>query len=386
MKKIFLLLTASFLLSFGAFAQDDQAWTLPQCIEYAQTHSPGVLQTRTQIASQQILENSQQNSWVPVVSLQGGFYKSFATTSTQRFNYPFAYAFASGMLYDGGARRANVKAVHSQIDALEANLDKALQDLTVQVSTLFLQAQFLQTQADLLRRKTDSTLSEQNATRLQQEADLAAMVDQYTQVRLSLARLIGAPDPIAFHVAPMESQALSEEQLVVPDPAQTEVPLDQFPSIRAAQSQVQASEYSLKAAKSNYLPKLSWSIQTGSYYIDYYQRQDWNAIYGPFARQAKEHFIFMPAVTLNLPVLNLVQTRNAVRQSRVMLDNSQQMLDVAQKQVSAEACQAYTTTLAARAKYLALAAQTTDSTDVNLQYAMYDYLIKRSILDFYLSR
>lgn len=389
MRKTILSILIGFMsVSFG-YAQE--GWTLDECIEYARQHSPGILSTRSQIDIQKVQADSRYSFLIPSIQAQVGFYTLISSNSMQSFNYPYSYLFVNGLIYDW-QQAANSDVLANTAQAMEYSLEQALHDLSVQVSTLFLQTMYMAEQENKMKEMLDTANFSTRLERLQIESNLADYQSQYINLRLTLAQLIGAPDPDQFNIAvPDDFNELSEKELEVPNPKLDNESVFSFPSVKAAQHNLKASESSLKVAKASKLPKLAWGIQTGSFYQNFFKPTDPETVLG-LRDQLVNHFTFLPQAYLLIPIANQGSTKKAKNQARLSILTSQNMLDESKKALIVESEKSYAQTLAARAKYLAVLEKSRQENPVSpgtlsdLIYARYDYLIKRNILDYYLNK
>lgn len=383
--RILKLFVMAGLLSVPVCAADILPWSLEQCLEYATTHNSGVLQASAQIEIQKTVVQSVKMNSIPNFNAQFGYMHNLSTMDTQRFKYPLAYIFANGTIFDGLIGINNINYQKAQVEVNEAYYEMAMHNLEVQISTIYLQAAFLEEQERLIKASLDTAHYSDETERLQAELQLADAVNQNTGVRLALAKLVGVPEPLEFRVNVLQTHELSEEELDIQEMLQDDSRVEDFPSVRYAKSSLKAMNYNLKIAKGSYSPTVSWTFQMGSYFVNYYEREDYQAIYGPFSRQLTDHFIVTPQINFFLPLSRIFKAKNSIRQQTLNVRNGERALDDAISQMKIEAMQAYTSVVAARAKYLLLAA-TADSSvtqQSNLLYACYDFLIKKHIYEYY---
>lgn len=180
------------------------------------------------------------------------------------------------------------------------------------------------------------------------------------------------------------------------------------PVIRAEEFRLKAYDWTIKNAKSGYMPTISLSGGIGTNYYTLSGTHN-----DSFADQMKHNFSQYVGLSLSVPIFNKFQNRNQVRSAQLSKINQELQLESAKKSLYKEIQQAYYNAVAAQEKYrsgsdaLSSAKKSYDlmlakyengkanitefnesrdsylSAESTLARARYEYLYSASLLDFY---
>jgi len=389
-------LTVALVLPLLLQAQT-KVWTLADCTSYAVNHSLTIKQRENQRRQQQIQLSTARNARLPDLNGQAGQNWSFGRGLTAENTYTntntSSTSFSLGTsvpLFTGFQIPNQIKLSQLNLEAATADLEKAKNDISVQVAQAYVQTLYDMEMAEVAWRQVaiDSAqvarlqalvdggkaslaeLSQQQAT-LAQSRLTATQADNSRRLSLlTLTQLLELPSPDGFAIArPAVAAKAGSAEAAMPSPdAIFAEALAVKPEILAEQLRLDATKHSINLAKVGHYPTLSFSGGLGS---NYYKTSGFHA--DNFGKQLSNNFSQYLGLSLNVPIFNRLQTRNAIRSARVERDNQQLMLDQTKKNLYKEIQQAYYNTVAAQAKYESSLAATKSADDAfTLMQAKYE--------------
>ena len=420
-----------------------QGWTLDSCISYAQQQSYSVIRANMAVKNAEIAERSARVSMSPSINASIGENLSFGlvegvnnvrenrTQSTTSFN-----ASVSMPLFTGLRITNQIKRTGAELQASLAEVESAKDDVELNVVSYYLQALYyremqqvqlrqLQLSEQLLERtqilvaegrQSESELYEVEAQVAQNRQLLAESENNYRLALVDLCQLINYKDVEAF-VSNFSSEStdlenfqfsISAPSLQTPDVIFAQA-LSNRPSIQAQQHRIEAQQYALREAKSDFYPQLNLNASWGTGYYHMF-----NANNPAFGNQFLNNGSEVVGLSLSIPIYNRMQVRHAVKRQQIALDeaklSAQELSDRLYKDIQS----AYYNALAARSKYeaaeksreagaKALEYATTKyelgslsayeyneaqtrlhRTEAELTQAKYEYLLRIRILEFYI--
>lgn len=442
MKKHILSFGLCLALGCTATLRAQQVWNLQQCIDYALSNNVTVRQRMVQINQQEIELNTSKNAWLPQVDLRvnqlfgfdnaAGASMDASTSMAAEGTATNVNVTASMPLFDGFKIKNQVKADKFLLSAATENLEAAKKDLAIQVATYYLQCLYYRGLADVSKHQVETSRqlvskatimvgegkrprSEQADAEAQLAADehqLAVDEGQFTLSLLSLAQALDLPDPENFSIiCDEQALGLSADTTLMASQDIYGESVASWPSIRAAEYSIQQQEAVLKVKRAGYYPTLSLSGTIGASYLN-----PRHTASDGFFDQMKDSRGEIIALNLNVPLFSRFQVRNGIRRTKVdilekklQLEDSKIRLrkdiqtayynaDVAkQKSVSAEkSCEANRISLDYEQKrYDAGRSTIFELLQANQKYvkaqqdalqSKYEYLIRKRILDMYLSK
>lgn len=411
-------------------------WTLKECINYAIDHSITVKQMQNTRAQQAIQLSTDKNSRLPDLNASASENISFGRGLTAQNTYEnhttSSTSFSIGTsvsLFDGNRITNNVKLSKLNLDAADADLDKARNDLSMNVAKAYIEVLNDMEQVDVARRQISidsiqverlqtmvnngkasvAELSQQKATLAQSLLTATTAQNSYRLALLDLSQLLELPSPEGFEIVRTDASNINPSGHVPtsPDIVYADA-LGIKPEVKAQQTRLEGTEYSIKIAKSALYPQLSFNAELGS---NYYKTSGYSA--DGFMKQLKNNFSQYLGLSLSIPIFNRFATRNNIRSAEINRNNEQLKLEDVKKTLYKEIQQVYYNALAAESKY-ASSRQAEESnedafaltkgkyengkaniTEFNeaknnllkaqsdLVQAKYEYLYQTSLLDFY---
>lgn len=433
-----LLLILAMTVSCGAASA--QTMTLQDCISYALEHNTGIEQQKLAEENQRVQLNTARNSRLPNLDAsvgQGwGFGRSTGRdgTTIDRTSSNTSFSVSSYMPIFTGFRIPNqIKSEEYSLKAASENLRLARRNVSVQVATYYLNALYYRGLVDVQRRQLDLDRSALDKARALYEAgrrpasevataeaqvalsehSLTDAVGNETLARLDLMQMLNLEGDVrTFAIVELDTTAavVADSSALMDCVTLFDQAVAEYPSILAAQYNLESSRYQLKAARSGYMPTLSLSASYSNGYNYIYDLDNMK-----FGKQLDLNGSEYVGLSLNIPIFDRFQTRNNLRQARLNIERQNTALIEARQSLNKEIQQAYWSAQKARDNF-ASAQKANASTTLAYQYesdryasgkgtaydlqqartrmekaqhdelqAKYEYLIRLKILESYLS-
>jgi outer membrane protein len=363
-------------VSFLGHAQEQKElpkeWSLRECIEYAHLHNISVLTQQNEVKTKQIDNNtakysrlpnlnasaSQSYNWGRTVSPKDN---SYSSTNSSNTNYGISTRVP---VFTGFKLHNQYKLSKVNLERALVSLDKAKDDLSIQIANQYLQVLFKQELEGIARRqvdlskqqleKTEKMLSvgkasradvvEAKARNAQDEMRLVEAVNNHKLALLDLAQLLQLPSPENFKLVAPERIIVD---LALPTMGEVyATAVMSRPEVRAANLKIKGGEYSVKIAKANYLPTLSFEagLSSGYYTIN-------GESVRTFSQQFNDNLRKYIGVSLSIPIFNRFETRNAIRKAKLSQANFQLELKDEKRKLFNEIQKAWFNADAAKSKY-----------------------------------
>jgi len=369
--KNFLTIAAAFFLAGTAVTARDRAWTLQECIAYAQEHNITLQQQGLQVTQQEIDLSSAKGSRLPQVSASTSENFSFGRGLTADNTYSNTNTTSTGLslgtsvpVFQGMKISNTIKQSELNLKAATADLEKAKDEISVNVAQAYVNILYDMEILDVANRQVgiDSLQLERlsamaqngkasQAQVAQQKAALGQSRLSATQARnnlnlavLDLSQLLELPSPEGFMIARPET-SLEGILLCNPEDIYAQA-IAVKPSVSAEQFRLDATDYTIKNAKASFLPSISASGGIGS---NFYTMS--SASSSSFYDQMKNNFSQYLGLSLTIPIFSGFQTRNQVKSAQLSRTNQILQLENVKKSLYKEIQQAYYNALAAQEKY-----------------------------------
>lgn len=436
------------LLLTTQLAGAQHRWTLDECIKYAIEHNISIQQGMVNIDVQGIVLEEARKSRLPSFDLMLGEQVSFGNynlstgvvnnddiegkpDSDRRddLSYTSARLAMTMPLFNGMALQNNIKANEALLQAATANLENARKDIGIQISTFYLECLYYQSLADvaeaqvgvskkLLERATLLVSQGRRPRSEQAEAESQLANDEYmladakgqaVLARVTLGHLLNLPEVDDFVLAGLD-EPFYDLSLLDPNLIYNNV-VEDYPSVRAAKSRIDAGKYQLKVAHASYYPQIALQGYISTFYVKLFQRE-LNVTKSSlnYFRDLMNEVI---GIQINVPIYHHREARNKVRRANLSVRNMELMLDDARQTLRKEIQTAYYNAEVSRNKLEAADKAVTSSlitvgyeeesysagrsnifdlqsaqqkslqAQQNAVRAKYEYLIRQRILDFY---
>ena len=334
------------LLGLAALPAFGQTWTLEDCVNYALEHSIDLQRQEHAIDRERLALQEGKWAFVPRLSASTSY-----TMSTGRVLDPTTYEFVktnytgnnsasvSGdvTLFEGGRKihalaraRLSLRAALLQEESLKYNLRIQIAGAFMDVLCAREQERIAGETVSLIESQLTRTQSlydagsvtETDVLQLQTQLsaarkDVSSALYAYDRARLALCDLLEWEDYAHFEVA--------EPGAMVPERHGGDVDsiLDNHPDIRAAALRKDLAGADYKLALAAISPRLSLSAGFGTSYSDARQKalfnEDGTLRYEayPFFEQYADNGSAYVSVSLSIPILNGLSTRNGIKRARI---------------------------------------------------------------------
>jgi outer membrane protein len=346
-------------------------WSLEECIQYAIDHNITVKQQDLHRQSQEIELNTARNSRLPdlngSVSENFSFGRGLTSENTYSNNNTTSTGFSLGSsvpVFQGLRIRNTIKESELNLQAATEDLERAKDDIRVQVAQAYVQILYNMELLDVALNQVsiDSMQVERLSEMLnngkasaaelaQQKATLGQSRLSATQARndlnislLDLSQLLELHNPEGFTIVRPEAE-IDDIMLTDPDEIYADA-ITAKPVVRAEEFRLKAYEWTIKNAKTGYMPTLSLSGGIGT---NYYTLSGVDN--DSFADQMKHNFSQYIGLSLSVPLFNKFQTRNQVRTAQLSKINQELQLESVKKSLYKEIQQAYYNAVAAQEQY-----------------------------------
>ena len=344
-------------------------WSLRQCCDYAVAHNIAIKQYENQRQQRELQLSTAKSSRLPDLNGSAGQNFSFGRGLTAQNTYTntntSSTSFSLGTsvpIFTGFQIPNTIQLNRLNLEAATQDLEKARNDIRMQVAQAYVQILYDMEISDVARRQisidsaqvarleallevgriSEAEVSQQRAA-LAQSQLTATQADNNRQLAiLTLTQLLELESPEGFSIVVPSN--LPVEILSGADAVYAEA-LAVKPEVQAEQLRLQATENSLKIAKSGLYPTLSFSAGLGT---NYYTTSGFKS--DAFGKQLQNNFSQYLGLNLNIPIFNRFQTRNQIRSARIDRENQQLALDNVKKQLYKEIQQAYYNTVGADQK------------------------------------
>lgn len=369
-----LLVFLFFLSSTALFAQ--QAWTLQQCLEYAETHN-----SQLQKVKNNYLTNEQN-----VLQAKGAFLPTINATATQNFNLgrsidPFTNIYVnqqvrsnnfsingSLVLFNGFLLQNSLKQSKSDLQSAQNDIDQYRFDLSINIIQAYLSILMNEekiTNAELQAQTTKAVYERTSRLKESGVVTNSAALDVYAQWKteesaaiqakndldlsyLNLGLLLELPDPISIRVVRLpETSAGQTLNYATPEQVMTNA-VDQIPQLKSLAYKQQSAAHAYYANQGRYYPRLTLNgslttlystsgkvLESQQYagtkvvgvtettneqviapsYTNIYADKD-------FSLQIKDNYNKFVGFTLSIPILNGLQVRSTVHRSKIALSQA----------------------------------------------------------------
>ena len=432
--KIIMMIATALVTVTSSFAQ--KPWTLRQCVDYAIAHNITVKQMQNTREQQAIQLSTHKNSRLPDLNASANENFSFGRGLTAQNTYEnkstnnTSFSIGTSVsLFDGNRITNNIKLSQLNLDAADADLDKARNDISMNVAKSYIEVlndmeviEVAQRQISIDSMQVErlkvmvengkasvAELSRQKATLAQSRLTLTNARNSYQLDLLSLSQLLELPSPENFSVVCPDAARINPKSNIPTSPNVIFADaLNIKPEIKAQQLRVNGADYSIKIAKADLYPQLSFNAGLAS---NYYKTSGYHA--DSFGKQLKNNFSQSLGLSLTVPIFNRFATRNNIRSAQIQRDNQVLKLEDTKKTLYKEIQQVYYNAVAAEAKFASSEQAVLSNEDAfkltqgkyengkanitefneaknnllksqsDMVQAKYEYLYQSSLLDFY---
>lgn len=432
------------MLAGATSVNAQETWTLQQCVDYALENNIQIKQQNLAVDYQKNQVDQARSDRLPNLNGQLANNYNFGRSLTYQNTYEntnstslSGYLGTEVTLWNGLRLQNIIRQRDLELQATIQDLQKARDDLVLNLAALYLEILFaeeltgidesqmavtrqqieraqklveagslakgslLETEAQLAREELQ-LVNDQNRTQL-------AYLNLYQLLELPVARSFRIEKPV---LPDLQTGTLNFNSLSIFNNA-----IRTRPEIQAAQMRVESARRQLDQAKGSRWPSLNFGANYYNNYNDNYIRsinnnpQETEVI--PFGDQLKNNKRYGFGLTMNIPVFNRFQVKNAISGAEMQVADYEYRLQSSRNLLQKDIEQAYTNALAALKKYISSEKAVHSSEEAfryaeekfnvgmvtsveynqiknnltaaqsQLAQARYDYIFRTKILDFY---
>ncbi len=350
-----------------------QVWTIEQCIEYAKNENAVIKRSETQAEISKISHQQSKENFLPNLNANASQNFSFGRSLTEDNIYMSNNVFNTNIGVSAGLTLFKGMQMINEVYQTDFNFQAALMDvkkqqddICLQIMTCYLQILFNKEAVKVAESKLELTKLQAKQTEILVEAgkkpkgelseanalvaqDKVSLLDAKTTLETSYLTLtqllyLGNEDVKNFDVSDdvsfMMTDVLNKSVSEIYDAA-----LEFLPSIKGEELRIKSQEYSVKMAKGAYSPQLSFGASYGNGY--YYTQGGANL---SFADQFAKNNNFGLNFSLYIPIFDRMSTPNAIKRSKLTLDQQSDQLETAKNNLRKEIQNAYVNAYMAQQK------------------------------------
>lgn len=425
-------------LFFCAGASAQTTYSLQQCIDSALVNNIPVKQSALDMETARVGWKQSKSNLLPTLALDMShgvnlgrsidpFTNTYVNQSVNRAGYG---ASSDVVLFNGGSLQNRVKENAAAYEASRMELQQSKDNLVLNVILSYLQVLSNEDQVRLATQQAGSSqkaldrlnvLNDQGAVRPSDLADLKGQLmndqlqilnakNQLESSKLTLLQWMNKPYDSTLRL----ERIGAEEFLANYKGTVNEVyenSLNQFSLVKAVELRTRSSQYSLKAARGQLFPTLSFGAGINTNYSSV--ARDANNAKIPYSNQLKNNRFSSIGLGLYIPIFNASIARNRIRLSEINLKSSELTESETKRQLRQSIDQAYLNMTNAYDRYKVLLDQVNayqesfkaaqvrydsgvgtsidyltakdrlDRANINLINAQYDFVLRKKILDYY---
>jgi outer membrane protein len=433
------VLSCFFVFLFFPFtAQTQTIYSLEQCIDSALKNNIPVKQSELSMETARIDWRQSKTNLFPTLGFDishglntGRSIDPFTNTYVNQGVSRAGYSAATDMvLFNGGSLQNRIKENATAYQASRMEWQQSKDNLVLNVILAYLlvlnsedRLQLAYQQATTSQATLDrlQILNSQGAVKPSDVSDLKGqlMNDQLSMLdaknnletsKLLLSQWMNRPYDSAMRLERLNSaEFLSAYPQTANEVYQNS--LTQFSLVKAVELRKRSSEYSVRAAKGQLFPTLSFGAGINTNYSSV--AKDANNVKIPYSNQLKNNRFSSFGFGLSIPIFNSSFARNRVKFSKINLKNSELTELETKRQLRQQIDQAYLNMNNAYERYKVLLGQVSayeesftaaevrfkagvgtsvdyltakdrfDRANINVVNAKYDFLLRKKILDFY---
>lgn len=397
MRKL-IIISFSLLFSVAGFAQNKK-WTLQECVQYALDNNITIQQAEISLLSSAIDKSDAQGAFMPSVNGRASVSENTGLSFNPVTNLPqtvttlnatgglnLGYTLFDGLRNIRQLQRADLIKV-----AAEFNLSKAKDDIALFVANAFLDIilnkenlKTVQAQNEITLEQIERTrelvdggilpegdLLEIRATAASERQRIVAAENAVILSKISLAQLLAVENYQDFDVVEGDYSIFGEQL--------TDAPVDSvIESAKENRYEIKIAEQNLDIAKKDLQISKGARYPTLSAFFGYDTRFTTNDFIDiPFETQIYTNDGINYGLSLNIPIINGFGTRNAIRRSKLNIENNEIAVKQAKLDLESTVYQSYTAVKAAKESYEA-AKVALESQELAYEYAKLRYDVGRT--------
>lgn len=361
------------------YAQDNDVReiSLSEAVELALDRNIGVQQAENNLERSDAAVRQAYGNFMPDLSASGSAQRAVGrqfNQATVEFN-EFTQNSINGNLgtsvplFTGWRNISNLRAAKTDREAGENEYQRLREDTIFQTASEFLQVILNRELLEISQDNLETARQQLEQVKAQVEVGMRPVVDQFNQeaeVASNELQVLQRENQLTASKVRMirilQLEAFGEYEFVIPDietdaiiPQEFDlrelisVALDNRRELRTGELDIESAEYGLRAARSGYLPTLSFSANISSSYGDQYRLR----AFDPDTEQTTTETVGFSdqffdqrinrglGFNLSIPIFDRFQTRTSVVNSKIDIKNARLNLDDQRSLVFQEVRQAY---------------------------------------------
>jgi outer membrane protein len=341
-----LIIMVAYLLLPGSSVKAQKKWTLEECIEYALDNNIRI--KRKSVAAEQAENNFRQSKfeYLPTVNGRAShdfnsgktYVRDLSEYITKEYQYSQFSITSNLTLFDGlETQNRKQKRKFDMLSQLES-IKEAKYDVKMNVATYYLNILSQIEKRKIKREQLNVTLDQIEQTKHQVEVgnkakgDLLEIKAQAARERmevtraknelkmayLDLTQLMNLDSANNFKIYAPEYDSLSPQGSVQPADKIYGKSVEEFPTIKNYEYQVQSSLENLQIMKGRRYPRLDVGINFQTYYN--------NNINQNYQEQVDGNLSMIAGVSLNIPIFNNRYVENQVQNAKLSIEDSKYRL------------------------------------------------------------
>ncbi|WP_299762826.1 TolC family protein [uncultured Dokdonia sp.] len=397
MRKLFIICFSLFISAVG-FAQNKK-WTLQECVQYALDNNITIKQAEVALLNTTLDKSDAEGAFVPTVNGRASVSENTGLSFNPVTNQPQTVTTLNATgginvgytLFDGLRNIRQLQRADLAKVASEFNLSKAKDDIALFVANAFLDI--------ILNKENLKTIQAQNAITLEQiertqelvdggvlpEGDLleirataaserqriVAAENSVILSKINLAQLLAVENYRDFDVVDGSYSIFGEE--IVNSPVESIID-----SAKENRYEIKIAEQNLEIAKKDLQISKGARYPTLSAFFGYDTRFTTNDFIDiPFRTQLYTNDGINYGLSLNVPIINGFGVRNAIKRSKLNIENNEIAVKQAKLDLESTVYQSYTAVKAAKESYEA-AKVALESQQLAYEYAKLRYDVGRT--------
>lgn len=383
---------ATIILLFVSFltqAQEKQAWSLRDCIDYAYEHNLDLQRSQNAVTAKEYNLQQAKNNRLPSVSGSASWNNnygrsldyqtnSYTTQNSSNVNYGLG---TSVNLFSGFSKKHQIEKAGIDLQASLQNIETLRENIALSITSYYLNILYaveqLQVAKDNLAitqkqmeqmetlveagKKPKGNLLEQQSQVAEKESSIVEAENRLSLSYLELYQLLDVKGEEAFEIEkPQVNVVDNAHGTLLNYSNRFEEIIAERPEMKAYELRLKSAETDVKIAKAAYYPSLNFNASIGSGYsnrlFDYVvdPNNPSGLVKGDrmsFADQYENNLSKSWGLSLSIPIFSKMQNRTAVKNARLQMEDVQIQKQQEQNKIYKELQQAYTNATAAVKKY-----------------------------------
>ncbi len=379
-----------FFMTFPVMAQEqDNTWSLEDCINYAMENNIQIKQS--QLNTRYNENNLEQSRIEQLPNLNASTNYSYSWgraldqttytfTENEQINSISVSASSSATLFNGFQQRNTIERNRLDLMASYEDVEKIKNDISLNIAAAYLQILFNQELLQVARNQMEITGQQVERTEkmvragklargsaLEIQAQFAAeelnVVNAENQLRLSdlnLQQYLDLEYNPEFTIVSPDLPLPQDTTMMLNANEIFTVAEEIMPGIKGASLRLQSAQTDLKIAKGMRSPRLNLSGNYNTGYSDIRQKVVGTDEFGvpqygeyPFWEQMRDNISVGVGLGLSIPIFNGWQVNTAISNSRIAVENARLELEAAKNNLYKSIQQAYSDALTALRNYRA---------------------------------